>query len=496
MVLLRFTRPVLREPLMTTFPSPPFPADFLSFNPLASIELAPNHPVAGVIFLVILVLLNALFVAAEFALVKVHVSQLEDAVDEKRRGARRALHVAKNIDTYLTACQLGITVASLLLGALGVPFLAKWLAPLFAAISINEGPKQIVLFVLALFLLTAAHIVIGEKIPRAFGIRKSVGTTIFCSRPLRAFRFLMAGPVWLVNLISNTILRRVFGMEPVNNSHISHTADELRLLVEETGRAREVTETEQEILINALSLSELTVRDILTPRNDVVALDVHHTFKENLAVALESMHTRFPLVDRHLDKTLGLIHIKDLLREMQKDSPNLFAVKRDLVGVSENLPLDQLLQLFLARRAHMALVVDEFGGSIGLVMLDDVLDQVVGEILDEFDVEETGFQQVSETEFIVEGWLPLHELANQVEDLDLEDPAVSTVGGYVTSRLGHIPEPGESLVIEGFLAEIIKADDRIVHEIRFTRMPEESEEENGGRALEKVADAESPDSED
>ncbi|HQW30396.1 MAG TPA: transporter associated domain-containing protein, partial [Verrucomicrobiales bacterium] len=163
-----------------------------------------------------------------------------------------------------------------------------------------------------------------------------------------------------------------------------------------------------------------------------------------------------------------------------KDSPNLFALKRDMVGVSENLPLDQLLQLFLARRAHMALVVDEFGGSIGLVMLDDVLDQVVGEILDEFDVEETGFQRISEDEFIVEGWLPLHELADQVEDLDLEDPSVSTIGGYLTSLLGRIPEPGESAEIEGFLAEVLKADDRIVREIRFTRIQAAAEAESTG----------------
>lgn len=469
---------------MTTFPSPPIPADLLSAIPLSSIDLAPNDPVAGAVFLSALVLLNALFVAAEFALVKVHVSQLEDAVDEKRRGAKLALHIAENIDSYLSVCQLGITISSLILGSLGVPFLANWFSPLLSALPVSAGLVNFILFVLSISILTALHMIIGEKIPRVFGIRKSVATTIFCSRPLRVFYFLVAGPVWVMNLVSNMILRRVFNMEPVNNSHISHTADELRLLVEETGRAHAVTETEQEILINALGLSELSVRDILTPRNDVVVLDVHRTFKENLEVAMESKHTRFPLVDRHLDKTLGLIHIKDLLREMQKDSPNLFALKRDLVGVSENLPLDQLLQLFLARRAHMALVVDEFGGSIGLVMLDDVLDQVVGEILDEFDVEETGFQRISENEFVVEGWLPLHELADQVEDLDLDDPAVSTIGGYLTSLLGRIPEPGETAEIEGFLAEVIKADDRIVHEIRFTRIQVTAEE----------SDVKSPDS--
>lgn len=468
------------------------PADLLSDPLLATIELAPNLPVASAVFLLVLILLNALFVAAELALVKIHVSQLEDAVDEKRPGARLALHVAKNIDTYLSVCQLGITLASLVLGALGVPLLAKglssWLSPLFSAVSINEEVMHVILFFLSLLLIATVHMIIGEKVPRAFGLRKSVGTTIFCSRLLHAFHFFVAGPVWFINRVSNTILRRGFGLEPVTNSHIRHTADELRLLVEETGLAHEVTETEQGILINTLGLSELTVRDILTPRNDVVVLDVHRTFKENLEVALDSKHTRFPLVDRHLDKTLGLIHIKDLLREMQKEAPNLFAVKRDLVGVSENLPLDQLLQLFLARRAHMALVVDEFGGSIGLVMFDDVLDQVVGKILDEFDVEETGFQQISVNEFLVEGWLPLHELANHVEDLDLEDPSVSTVGGYVTSRLGHIPIAGEHLEIEGFLAEIIKADDRLVHEIRFTRFARESAEDAVEKSVEKSVD--------
>ena len=462
---------------MTTFPLL-FSASSLSSTPIANLDLAPEDPLAGSFFLIFLILLNALFVAAEFGLVKVHVSQLEDAVDENRRGAKLALHVAKNIDSYLSACQLGITASSLVLGALGVPFLTKWLSPLLNGLPIAENAVKIILFLVSVAILTAFHIIIGEKIPRVFGIRKSVGTTIFCSRPLRIFHFCMAAPVWAINWISNAILRRAFNMEPVHNSHISHTADELRLLVEETGRAHAVTETEQEILINALGLSELSVRDILTPRNEVIVLDVHRTFKENLETAMVSKHTRFPLVDRHLDKTLGLIHIKDLLRETQKESPNLFALKRDLSAVSENLPLDQLLQLFLARRAHMALVVDEFGGSIGLVMLDDVLDQVVGEILDEFDDEETGFHRVDDNEFLVEGWLPLHELANHVEDLDLEDPAVSTVGGYLTSLLGRIPEPGETLEIDGFLAEVIKSDDRIVQEIRFTKIPEPTEEDS------------------
>ncbi len=455
---------------MTTFFSQPLQADLLSAIQFTGFKLFPENPSYLVALLAGLLLLNALFVAAEFALAKIHLSQLEDAVEENRRGSKLALHIVTHVDNYLATCQIGTSLSSLFLGCLGVPYLAARFSPLLSGMEISDTVGTFVLLVFSVLILTLFHLVIGEKIPRVFGIRRPVGTVIFCSRPLRFFYFLVSGPVWLTNRISNLFLRRVCHLEPVINSHISHTADELKLLVEETGRACEVTETEEEILINALGLSELSVRDILTPRNEVVVMDVHQTFKENLEVAMDSKHTRFPLVDRHLDRTLGLIHIKDLIREMQKDSPNLFALKRNLVNVAENLPLDQLLQLFLARRAHMALVVDEFGGSIGLVMLDDVLDQVVGKILDEFDDEETGFQKISEDEFLVEGWLPLHELADHVDDLDLENPSVSTVGGYLTSLLGKIPEPGETAEIEGFQAEVIRSDDRAVQEIRFTRI--------------------------
>ncbi len=459
---------------MTTCSFPPILADSLGFFVLGAVNLSPGN-LAGVTLLVVaLIIANAIFVAAEFALVKIHISQLEDAVSEKRRGSALALHVARHIESYLSACQIGITTASLILGAVSVPYFTTLISPWLEMLGAHPTVAVIIGFGIVILLLTVVHTIFGEQIPRVFGIRKTVGTAIVCSYPLRVFYALVAAPVWFTNRIGRFLLTKVFRMEPVDNSYIAHTADELRILVEETGKGLVVTETEREIVLNALGLNELSVRDILTPRNEVVVLDVHKTFKENLEIALQSKHTRFPLVDRHLDKALGLIHIKDLLREMQKDSPNLFAVKRDLIGVSEKVPLDEMLQIFLTRRAHMALVIDEFGGSVGLVMFDDVLDQVVGEIRDEFDEEEeTGFLQIDEDTFIVEGWLPLHELADLVEDLDLDDPQVSTVGGYLTSLIGHLPEVGETAMVEGFLAEILKSDERTVQEIKFTRVEDE-----------------------
>ncbi|MEM6916922.1 MAG: hemolysin family protein, partial [Verrucomicrobiota bacterium] len=353
--------------------------------------------------------------------------------------------------------------------------------------AISETGIRLLTFLGSVLFLTVIQTVLAERIPKSIGFRRTVRTSLVTSAPLKIYYLIVAAPVWLIEKLSRGILKLFFRLEPVDSRKMSSTADQLRHLVEETGRAQEVTETEQEILRNALELNELCVRDILTPRNEVVVLDVHRTFKENLNLALESKHTRFPLVDGHLDKTLGLVHIKDLLREMHKETTNLFAAKRDLLRVSELLPLDELLQLFLSKRAHIALVVDEFGGSLGLVMLDDVLDQVVGEIYDEFDeVEEPGFKKVGDGEFIVEGTLPLHELSDHVGELDLVDPDVSTIGGYITSRLGKIPEPGEQLRIKNYIVEILDADERTVQEVQFTK----TEDEESHEEAEEESDAE------
>lgn len=455
--------------LVASLPDPAF---------LATSGMFSQHPALWTFILLILIVVNGFLVASETAHIRVHTSQLEEAAEEGRKGANKAIKIQSRVDAYLAACQIGITSSTIIIGAMGEPFISGLISPLFSAVFIGETAVRLIAFFISVLALTVFQTILAEQVPRTFGFRRTVSTALVTSAPLRIVYFLVAGPVWLIEKVARVILRVVFRLEPVDSRQMSHTADQLRHLVEETGRAQEVTETEQEILRNALELNELCVRDILTPRNEVVVLDVHRTFRENLDIALESKHTRFPLVDGHLDKTLGLIHIKDLLREMQKDSSNLFAAKRDMLRVSEMLPLDELLKLFLSKRAHIALVVDEFGGSGGLVMLDDVLDQVVGEIYDEFDeVEEPGFKEIAEGEFIVEGTLPLHELADHVDELDLDDPDVSTVGGYITSQLGRIPEIGENLQIENYLVEILNADDRTVQEVKFVR--QEVLEEDG-----------------
>jgi magnesium and cobalt exporter, CNNM family len=215
----------------------------------------------------------------------------------------------------------------------------------------------------------------------------------------------------------------------------------------------------------------------MTPRGDVIYLDIQDSFETNLQVAFESGHTRFPLVQGHLDNTIGLIHVKDLMREMKKPEPDLLSVKRDLMPVPEFMPLEKLLKAFLAKRAHFAVVVDEYGGAVGIVTLDDVLGELVGEIKDEFDQEQAReFVRLSDEEFVVQGQLNLYEL-QELAGLEVETSDVSTIGGYVVQLLGHLPRQGEQVQIEGYLVTITQTDGRRILQLHFKKQQQEEPKE-------------------
>jgi CBS domain containing-hemolysin-like protein len=261
----------------------------------------------------------------------------------------------------------------------------------------------------------------------------------------------------------------VFKLEPASEHELAHSEEELRLILSESADAKEVTALGKELLINALDLKERVVRDITTPRGEVIFLDTEDPFEKNLLRALESRHTRFPLCRGHLDETIGLVHIKDLLKLMRDPAPNLESIRRDLHNVAEMMPLEKLLTFFLSRHAHLALVVDEFGGTAGIVTLDNVLEELVGEIQDEFDTAKQEVRKVAQNEFNVDGSLGIYEL-NEMLGLDLESSDVSTVGGYVTQLLGHLPHSGEKTRVEDFDVTITKADGRRVQEVHFKRV--------------------------
>ena len=418
-----------------------------------------------------LVLVNAFFVTSEFSIVKVRSTQLEPLIEAGDARAKLAGEIIAKLDAYLSATQLGITLASLGLGWLGEPFLARMIQPFFHLAGVESlALIHTISFGLAFSLITIAHIVLGELIPKSLAIRKPLSAALGVARPLRWFAVVFGPAVLLLNSAANVILERIFQMQPASEHEIGHSEEELRVILTESEKADEVSPVGREILINALDLRRMVVRDVTTPLGEVVSLDLEHSFEENLKIAQVSRHTRFPLCRGHLDNTIGLVHIKDLFSLTRAQSPDLASVRREILPVPEMMPLEKLLKLFLNKHAHLALVVDEYGGTVGIVTLDNVMEELVGAIQDEFDVEEAEFRRVSEDEFVVEGMLGLHEL-NDAAGLELESPDVSTVGGYVTRLIGRLPQQGEKVTIDGYDVTITQCDGRRVRQLLFKRKP-------------------------
>ncbi len=418
-----------------------------------------------------LVALNGFFVASEFALVKVRSSQLDTLVEEGNRRARRARHVLDHLDAYLSATQLGVTLASLALGSIGEPVFAHLLRPLFILLGIRSEAVSSALSVgFGFVIITFLHIILGELGPKYLAIRDPVRSSLRLVPGLELFYRTFRPLIWVLNVTANFILKKLLRLDPSEREELAHSEEELRVIVSESERHEEVTPLGKELLINALDLSRRVTREIMTPRGEVVFLDIDDPFEENLAKARDSRHTRLPLCKGHLDNLIGLVHIKDLLSLVREESPDLLTIRRDLPIVPEMMPLEKLLTTFLAKHAHLALAVDEFGGAVGIVTLDNVLEELVGNIQDEFDVAPAEFRQVNPDEFVVEGILGLYEL-NDLAELDLTSSEVSTVGGYVTSELGHLPRVGEHVRIEDYVATVTKTDGRRVEEVHFKRMP-------------------------
>ena len=451
-----------------------FPAPLLAAQPEIVREWdSPGVILGRLLAIVGLVLLNGLFVATEFSLVKVRSTQLDSLIEDGEKRAKVARHLRDHLDSYLSATQLGVTLASLALGWIGEPFLTRILEPFFTLTHV-QSPVVIstVSVALGFVFITAGHIIFGETAPKYLAIQNTLPVILFLAQPLDWFYTIFKPAIWLLNKTSNFLLKKLLRIDPGTGEETAHSEEELRVILSESEKSQEVTPLGKELLINALDLRQRVVRDIMTPRGEVVYLDIDESFEENLVKAQQSRHTRFPLCKGYLDNPIGLLHIKDLFGLGQGEHPNLLSIKRDLLVVPEMMPLERLLTTFLSKHAHLGMVVDEFGGTMGIVTLDNVLAEIVGDIHDEFDAEQSEFKQLNPDEFEVEGVLGLYEL-NDLTELELSNAEVSTVGGYVTQLMGHLPKAGEQTRVGNYLATVTKTDGRRIEQIHFKRLQEE-----------------------
>src|SRR5256886_6029142 len=384
----------------------------ISILPLADAMVtqwdAPWIIVGKLAVIAALVALNGFFVACEFSIIKVRASQLDELAEEGNTRARFAKYIRSHLEAYLSATQLGITLASLALGWIGEQFLVHLLEPFFALANIHSHAFATSVSVALAFIgITFLHIVFGELGPKYTAIANPLSISLRLVRPLGAFYVLFKPAIWLLNKSSNFLLQTVLRRQPVPSTELVHSEEELRLILEQSEKSEEVSPLGRSLLMNVLDLRDRVVRDIMTPRGEIVYLNLEDDFETNVKKAIESRHTRFPLCRENLDNTVGLIHIKELLPMMRDPHPDLLKIKRELIPLPEMMPLEKLLKLFLGKHAHLALVVDEFGGTVGMVTLENVLEELVGDIQDEFDFEKEEFRKISANEFTVDGALGL-----------------------------------------------------------------------------------------
>ena len=425
-----------------------------------------------------LVLVNGFFVAAEFALVRVRSTQLEPLAGKGNRRAGVARWLIEHLDATIGATQLGITLASLGLGILVEPVFEALLSPVFSWLKVEApGVRHVVAIAVGFVTNTFLLVVVGELAPKALAIRKTLPTALWIAQPLVWFYRLSYPFIWVLNFSAQWLLKRL-GIEPASEADMAHSEEELRLLFTTTQKRVGGPSLGHDIVLNALDLRRRRVRDVMRPRQEIVALSTEASLTECLDVAEKTRFSRLPLCEEgNLDKTLGVIHLKDLfaMRFKAVRAADLVGAARKLIYVPETARLEKLLQLFLERKLHLAIVVDEFGGTVGMVTLENVLEELVGQIQDEFDQEKPLLIKKDEQTWEVLGALPARDLAELTGEA-LEEEDIATTSGWVTHRLGGFPKLGDALTMGEFQLKVEEMDGPRVARLSLKRLKEPASE--------------------
>lgn len=427
-------------------------------------DLAAALP--GIALTVALLLVNAFFVAAEFAIVRVRTTQLEELAAGGSGRARLAAHIAQNIDKYLSACQVGITGASLALGIVGEPAVSQLIEPAFGwLLERSEAAFHFVSFGIAFAAITYLHIVVGEQAPKYLAIQRALPTTLWSAHPLHYFSRALYPFIWFVNTSANALLRRV-GIKPGEDLE-AHSEEELKMLVAVSTRKGILQESERVLVGNALDFADTYVRQVLIPRTEMVAVPDDTPLAGLFEMARQHPFTRYPVYRGDLDHIVGVVHLKDLVSR-EPHGGTAADVMRSVPIIPETMRLDQALAEFRRQRTQLAIVVDEFGGTSGLITVEDIIEELVGDVQDEFDRETPQFVVEPGGGHLIDGLAPLDALRERL-GLTLDDEPYDTVGGMVFGRLGRLARVGDAVDIEAYRLEVTAVDGRRVAQVRARR---------------------------
>lgn len=431
----------------------------------------PSSPIIlNLTLALVLVLLNGFFVAAEFAMVKARSSRIDALAQEGNVRAKFAVRILGNMNAYLSACQLGITLTSLGLGWLGEPTIAAIIEPYLSAWGFKESHIHIIAFIIGFTIVTAFHITVGEQVPKTYAIRKSEAVTLWVALPLVVFFKLMYPFIWMLNGASNWMLRKS-GIEPESEHDAVHTEEEIRLLVKESHKSGFIDNTELTLVDNVFQFKETVAREIMIPRTELVCLYADRSFEENMQIATTEMRTRYPVCDPDKDNIIGFIHIKDILKS-RDGLDSIRPIVRPIMSIPESMPISSLLVMMQKNRTEFAILIDEYGGTSGLVTMEDILEELVGEIHDEFDQERPSVEQKDDTTYSVDGLLHIEEF-NAYFELDIPTADYDTIGGWMYVQVEMPPKKGQRVYYKEFELYIEEVDHmrisrlgvrRVVHE--------------------------------
>lgn len=432
----------------------------------------------NLIMVLILIIFTSFFVASEFAIVKIRRTRIEYLIDQGNKQAIAVKKVLDNLDGYLSACQLGITVTALGIGWLGEPAVAHILEPLLGGLVWSHVVATTVSTAVAFFIITFLHVVLGELVPKTFAIQKAESIALLFSRPLIAFNYVMYPFIWLLNGSAN-LFSKLFGISPASDSEVAHSEEELRLILSESYESGEINQSEYRYVNKIFEFDDRMAKEIMVPRTEMISLYKNFSLKENLDIMKSEKFTRYPVAAGDKDHIVGIINIKELFSTDLSSENSMDRFIRPIITVIETTPIKQLLVKMQKEQIHMAVLMDEYGGTAGLVTVEDILEEIVGEIRDEFDTDEKPMiEKVNEYKTILDGKVLISDV-NYMFGLDIDDSELDTIGGWMLTELPDL-HVGSSAEYEIFLFKVSEMDGHQVKAIEVHKLENRESSNNNG----------------
>lgn len=421
----------------------------------------------------LLVLLNGYFVASEFALVAVRKTRISELARKGNVGAKLVQKALEELDSYISATQLGITLASLALGWVGEPILAHQIEPFFAFLPSEAAiiTTHTAAVTIAFTIITFLHIVLGELAPKSVALQRAEATSLVVISPLLLFTKIFRPFIWVLNGAGQLVLK-LFGLHAPPGHQLVHSEEEIKMLLKQSGKSGQIPQNEVEMVENIFQLGDIPVKYVMVPRTEVIAFNVATTLSEILKKVERDPHSRFPVFETTIDNVIGFIHIKDIYRELLKDGEKAklsqLKIIRTIITVPEMKKIDAVLQEMRRKRIHLAVVNDEYGGTAGIVTLEDIIESVVGEIEDEFDKPLRDIVRQKDGSFLIEGHTHIDEIREKFK-LPLKGQGYSTIGGLVYGLLGHEPRVGDIVQISNLKIEVKQTHGKRIKTLRIRK---------------------------